>query len=92
MTANNPRFGPRQGQWRRHGHRPPFGPDFMGTDGPPPPPPFDGPVDDEQPGPRGRRQRRGGPPFGPGFGPGMPPRLRPPLRRTARPGPSHRPR
>ena len=76
MTANNPRFGPRQGQWRRHGHRPPFGPDFMmATDGPPPPPPFDGPVDDEQPGPhgRGRRQRRGGPPFGPGFGPGMPP-------------------
>ena len=74
MTANNPRFGPRQGNWRRHGHRPPFGPDFMmATDGPPPPPPFDGPVDDEQPGPRGRRQRRGGPPFGPGFGPGMPP-------------------
>ena len=75
MTATNPRFGPRQGQWRKHGHRPPFGPDFMmGTDGPPPPPPFDGPVDDEQPGPgRGRRGRRGGPPFGPGFGPGMPP-------------------
>ncbi len=44
------------------------------TDGPPPPPPFDGPIDDEQPGPRGggRRARRAGPPFGPGFGPGGP--------------------
>ena len=78
MTANNPawgpRFGPRQGQWRRHGHRPPFGPGEMhAAEGPPPPPPFSGPVDDEQPGPRGRggRARRGGPPFGPGFGPGM---------------------
>ena len=31
---------------------------MTGTDGPPPPPPFDGPVDDEQPGPRGRGRRR----------------------------------
>ncbi len=80
MTASNPewgpRFGPRPGQWRRHGHRPPFGhAEMRATDGPPPPPPFDGPVDDDQPGPRGhgRRARRAGPPFGPGFGPGMPP-------------------
>ncbi|HEY0813269.1 MAG TPA: PadR family transcriptional regulator [Pseudonocardia sp.] len=42
----------------------------------PPPPPFEGPVDDDEAGfrGRGRRARRAGPPFGPGFGPGgMPP-------------------
>ena len=59
--------------FRRHHRHHAFGPGAEGHhDGPPP---FAGPVDDEQPGPRGHRARgrRGHrPPFPPGFGPGFP--------------------
>jgi DNA-binding PadR family transcriptional regulator len=82
MNAMNPAWEPpawgMRGRLRRHLHgRPPFGPMAAAMDaGPPAPPPFEGPVDDEAPGPHGpgRRGRRyGGPRFGPGFGPGFGP-------------------
>ena len=80
MTASNPewgpRFGPRPGQWRRHGHRPPFG--HAGCARP-----------TARRRPRRSTARStttsparvatagapgaAGPPFGPGFGPGMGP-------------------
>ena len=87
-TFGGPAFGGPAFRGRRHGGRPPFGPGpengppvrpmTAATDTPvPAPPPFEGPVDGEHEGRRGRRGgpgrrgRRGGPPFGPGFGPGM---------------------